>query len=473
MSVPAAPHPLPVRQLGTRWTQLALAALAVGAVLVTIFAVTVVRFRASLRTEIRQTIIERAAAVLRPVALRQLAQREAALSGRAAGPDELLAAVIESAQQEDMLAVVVFDARGRILQAAPESLLFAELPLDDYARLLKGEAVSRYHPEFQLDRYFAGVGGKPPERRTPVLEVLLPLHGRDPAVTLGFAQYYIDARPLALELAAIDTRIDRQTAATLGASAALIAAVVAAAYAALRRAQRIIAEHNARLIRANFELTLAAKASALGQITSHLIHGLQGPVAGLRAIVAGRGANGGPETDWDTAAGYTERMQAMIEETVALLGDTTTHATYELPGHELAETIRRRGAPLAEKKGVAFAVLGSFDQHLDSHCGSLLCLITANLVQNAIEAVDPGGRVTVNFSRLQGALAVTVTDEGHGIPEPVRAHLFEPGISGRPGGSGLGLAISRLLARQIGAELALVSTGPSGTIFRLTLPVDG
>ena len=37
---------------------------------------------------------------------------------------------------------------------------------------------------------------------------------------------------------------------------------------------------------ANFELTLAAKASAIGQITSHLIHGLQGSVEGLRAIVA-------------------------------------------------------------------------------------------------------------------------------------------------------------------------------------------
>jgi signal transduction histidine kinase len=49
--------------------------------------------------------------------------------------------------------------------------------------------------------------------------------------------------------------------------------------------------------------------------------------------------------------------------------------------------------------------------------------------------------------------------------------LFKPGGSSRPGGSGLGLAISQLLARQIGAELALVSTGPAGTVFRVTMPL--
>jgi hypothetical protein len=53
--------------------------------------------------------------------------------------------------------------------------------------------------------------------------------------------------------------------------------------------------------------------------------------------------------------------------------------------------------------------------------------------------------------------------------EQIRTRLFEPGRSGRPDGSGLGLAISRLLARQIGATVALVKTGPTGTRFELGL----
>jgi signal transduction histidine kinase len=456
--------------MNPRFSRLALPALAAGVLLVAIFALMVVRFRTELRAEIRQTIIERDAAVLRPVALRQLAQRETALAGQPAGSADLLAAVLESAQQEDMLAMVIFDAQGRILRVAPDRLLLAELPLDDYLRLLKSESISRYYPAFPLDRYFAGVGGTLEQRRTPVLEVLLPLHGRDATKILGFAQYYIDARPLAQELAAIDQRINRQTAATLAIGAALIAAVVGAAFFGLHRAQRIVAERNERLLRANFELTLAAKASALGQLTSHLIHDLQGSVAGLRAVMAGHQADG-VATDWEAAAGYTERMQAMIQETVGLLGDTATQTTFALTGRELAEITRQRSVALAEKKGVVFTVEGGFDQSLDSHRGSLLCLITSNLVQNAIDATDPGRRVGVAFISGDGSVTVTVADEGHGIPAELREHLFEPGRSGRPGGSGLGLAISRLLARQIGATLALASTGPTGTTFRLTLPV--
>jgi len=452
-----------------RLSRLVLPVLAAGVLLVAIFAAMVIRLRAELRAQIRQQIIDRAAEVLRPIAQRQLAAREAALAGRSAGPADLLAAVMENARQEDMLAMVVYDAQGRVLRVAPDSLLYAELPIEQYLQLLKGESISRYDPAFPLERYFTGMGTAP--RPTPVLEVLLPLHGGDAAQILGFVQYYIDGRSLAAELAALDRRIDRQTAVTLGTGALLIAAVLAATAWVLRRAQRTLAERNERLVRANYELALAAKTSALGQITSHLLHGLQGSVAGLRSAVASRGAEGAAAADWESVAAYTERMQAMIHETVALLSDVSTPAAYELTGAELAEIVRRRNTAAATQKGVVFSVDGGFPAALDSHRGSLLCLIASNLVQNAIEATDAGRRVGVTFGAGGGQVAVTVADEGPGMPAAIREHLFEPGRSGRPGGSGLGLAISQLLARQIGATLALERTGPDGTVFRLAVPV--
>jgi signal transduction histidine kinase len=118
---------------------------------------------------------------------------------------------------------------------------------------------------------------------------------------------------------------------------------------------------------------------------------------------------------------------------------------------------------------VIYTVEGGSAQNLDSHRGSLLCLIANNLVQNAIEATDAGRRVGVAYCERAGAVTITVTDEGHGIPAELREHLFEPGRTGRRS-SGLGLAISRLLARQIGATLGLDSTGPEGTSFTVTLP---
>jgi signal transduction histidine kinase len=202
-----------------------------------------------------------------------------------------------------------------------------------------------------------------------------------------------------------------------------------------------------------------------------LIHGLQGSVAGLRAVVAAREVNGAVETDWESAADYTDRMQTMIQEIVGLLGDNTTQTSYELTGNELAEIVRRRNAPIAEKKGVVLEVSSGFNRSLDNHRGGLLCLVINNLVQNSVEATPAHRTVAVILRQIGETVEVLISDEGGGIPESIRPHLFQPGRSGRAGGTGLGLAISKLLARQINADLSLESTGTEGTVFRISLPL--
>lgn len=440
------------------------AALCTGILLAAIFSALVIWFRSDLRDEIHLKIIERDAAVLYPMALQQMSDSE---EGIGSNPLTPLTALLRSSRQKGMLAVAIFDADGNTIESVPASQLFVELPTDDYLRLQRGAPISRYHPSFPLDQYFAGVS--PDQRQVPVLEVLLPLPGHGPASVRGFVRYFIDARPLSRELAIIDGRINRQTAVTLLVGTVLIAAVVTGATFSVQRAQRTIAERNERLTRANFELTLSSKASAVGQIASHLIHGLQGSVEGLRAVVASRDADPSNPA-WESAAGYTERLQTMIRETVELLGDANADASYELTGRDLAATIRDRNMSYAAKGGVALEVNEGFDATIDSHRGSLLCLIASNLAQNAIIATEPGKRVSVSLADAGWAVVLTVSDEGSGIPESVQKHLFKPGCTGRPGGTGLGLAISKLLARQIGAEMVLLSTGPDGTVFRVTLP---
>jgi len=441
-----------------------IATLATGLLLAAIFSALVIWFRRDLRAEIHLKIIERDAAVLYPMALQQIAESEA---GGPGSPSVSVTALLRSARQRGMLAVAVFDREGNTIEAVPANQLFVELPTEDFLLLQAGRPISRYHPAFPLDQYFAGVSRD--QGVAPVLEVLLPLPDGDSTTLRGFVRYYIDARPLSRELAVIDARINRQTAVTLAVGTFLIALVLAGAAFLVQRAQRLVSERNERLARANFELTLAAKASAIGQITSHLIHGMQGSVEGLRAVVASRDSDPASPA-WVTAAGYTGRLQQMIQDTVALLGDAGSQTTYELTGQELAATIRQRNGPLAVDKGVAFAVDDGFAGVIDNHRGSLLCLIANNLVHNAILATEPGRHVSVSLADTGASIVLTVRDEGIGIPEAVRAHLFQAGRSGRPGGSGLGLAISQLLARQIGAEVSLASTGPGGTTFTVTVP---
>ncbi len=105
-----------------------------------------------------------------------------------------------------------------------------------------------------------------------------------------------------------------------------------------------------------------------------------------------------------------------------------------------------------------------------------------NLVLNAVQAVGPAGHVFVAVSRhahdgegrnhraIAGELlAITVTDDGPGVPEHLRGRLFEPFVSGKASGSGLGLPV---VHRSVEAHRGLVTVDhlPVGTRFTIVLP---
>jgi signal transduction histidine kinase len=101
---------------------------------------------------------------------------------------------------------------------------------------------------------------------------------------------------------------------------------------------------------------------------------------------------------------------------------------------------------------------------------NLVLLILENLIQNAFQATPEGKSVRLNMVEENGTVQCDVLDEGTGLPAEVKARLFSPCRSTKPGGSGIGLAISKQLATQIGAALELKSASSGGCVFRLSLP---
>ena len=107
--------------------------------------------------------------------------------------------------------------------------------------------------------------------------------------------------------------------------------------------------------------------------------------------------------------------------------------------------------------------------------------VLTNLVQNALDAVkDRGGEITVVAAALgTDRVAVTVSDDGTGVPAEIAARLFEPYATTKAHGTGLGLAIAQRIALEHDGELAYLGTGaradgrPSGARFRLVLPTAG
>jgi heavy metal sensor kinase len=133
--------------------------------------------------------------------------------------------------------------------------------------------------------------------------------------------------------------------------------------------------------------------------------------------------------------------------------------------------------PLAEHKGIRLAV-GGEPAEADADPQRLHQAIT-NLVENAIKFTPPGGEVRVTAWQADGEVGVTVADDGPGIPEDARAHVFDrfyrvDRARGRDaGGSGLGLAICSEIARAHGGRVSIESEEGKGSAFSLALPRNG
>ncbi|HEX4620039.1 MAG TPA: ATP-binding protein [Myxococcaceae bacterium] len=93
-----------------------------------------------------------------------------------------------------------------------------------------------------------------------------------------------------------------------------------------------------------------------------------------------------------------------------------------------------------------------------------------NLVRNSREAMDGGGRLTVQSRAVNGEVEVTFTDTGRGMTRDVQEHIFEPFFSTKEGGTGLGLAVARQILHAHHGSIRCESTPVAGTTFVVSLP---
>jgi signal transduction histidine kinase len=96
--------------------------------------------------------------------------------------------------------------------------------------------------------------------------------------------------------------------------------------------------------------------------------------------------------------------------------------------------------------------------------------ILDNLLANAIEALDEGGRVTVTASASEAGIQLVVADDGPGMSPDERARAFMRFFSASPNGTGLGLAIVHRLVTSNGGTARLSETPGGGLTVTLEFP---
>jgi len=427
-----------------------------------------------LRADLREQILHREGESLYAVALMQQAVEKdrAGGPGAATDPDHLVLTALQTSRLRGVLGARVFDRAGGLLDSMPTTLQLAPPGPPEWAELRALKPVVRFNPVGSLGGLY-GMDADPRES-APLLNITVPLHGVGTTVIEGAAQYVIDGVPIEQEFRLLDRKLARQAGLVW-----LLAtgAGVAGAGWMIQRLARAHAELRARtddLVRANRELALAAKTSALGAITAHLMHGLRNPIAGLEAFLKEQRQNGppAPRGEWNEATAAALRLKDMVNEVVNLMHDEHAGAAFELSGREVLEAVAARVAAFAAQRQLRVTLVTEGEGKLTNHQAGLITAILTNLTQNACEALPPGsGTVTLRMkSSAGGEMEFGVEDNGPGLPAEVKARPFEPRQSSKPGGAGIGLAICRQLAAHMDGKLLLTATGPAGTSFSLLLP---
>lgn len=242
-----------------------------------------------------------------------------------------------------------------------------------------------------------------------------------------------------------------------------------------QRQARAAAEIAAQTATLREQLQQANRLATLGQVTAGLGHEIRQPLAAMRvyaengerllaadrqaeaaenfgkiAQLAGRiGEITAEQLNFSRRSAEEPRdirLADVIDGSLLLLRDQIRHKelTLERPAADLAATtVRARHVQLEQ--------------------------VLVNLLQNAVQACAPGGRIVLAITTGAQTVSLSVTDDGPGVSPEVRDTLFQPFVTARSDGIGLGLAIARDIMRQLGGDL-IHAPSATGACFIMEIP---
>jgi signal transduction histidine kinase len=423
-----------------------------------------------LRRVFRAQILQSYADVLNAAALAQTEGPDPQLSEILTGDDDqLLNVLIASKFRPGVFSVLLYGTDGKFKTSFGAVTNSAPLGDEELAKLRNLRPAAQYEPNMDL---VALLGGEAESDRTvgyPILRVLTPLVKKSKLI--GAAEFILDGENVATALKALDRDLFQFAFLIFSIGGGIIAISLIWAFSRLQRSNVLLLQRTQSLIKANHELALAAKTSAVGAITAHLIHDLKSPLFGLQTFVSSRASESGvDDEDWSVAMDTTKRMQKVISDIVKILQEEKGSSKYEISIAEWTSLLQSKIEPQAAQAGLCFSAENSDEAILSNKDANILLLVATNILQNAIQATPSGGRLSVQTYFEDDTLLIDLHDTGPGLPEPILATLFTPSRSTKSGGTGLGLAISKQLANHIGADLLLKRTSSTGTIFQLRVP---
>jgi len=234
------------------------------------------------------------------------------------------------------------------------------------------------------------------------------------------------------------------------------------------------------------EVRRSERLAALGQMALALAHEIRNPLSAIRGVaqlLAGELGEGPYREHLRVIRDEIDRVNRVMEALLDL-GRPLTFAFRAVSLHQLLERVCLLAEPAARERGVQ--LVRRYDPSLPCLWGDedRLVQVFQNLVQNGIEAMAGGGRLTLttrmSLDPVYGKVdpgggprplvEVLVQDEGEGIPAELGDRVFDPFVTTKPRGLGLGLALAHRIVEEHRGALRVRSVPGKGTTFACYLP---
>ncbi|MEM9069862.1 MAG: ATP-binding protein [Myxococcota bacterium] len=219
--------------------------------------------------------------------------------------------------------------------------------------------------------------------------------------------------------------------------------------------------------------------AAVGELSAVIAHEIRNPLAVIKNAVSGLRRDDLAEEDQTTLVGIlneeTGRLNRLMHDLLAYARPVVPQGR-TLRVEELVERSVERamsGVAYADQIEVAYELEGPAEVYGDPE---LLRHAFVNVVENALQAMPTGGRLTVASKAARAgdadAVEIRFVDTGEGMDTLVRGKARDPFFTTRPAGTGLGLAIVERVLRNHGGEVQIESRHGVGTTITFVVPCE-
>jgi PAS domain S-box-containing protein len=220
----------------------------------------------------------------------------------------------------------------------------------------------------------------------------------------------------------------------------------------------------------------AQRLAAIGQVAGMVGHDIRNP---LQAIVGelyfaketmNELPQGGPKEALESLE-FIQQQTDYISKIVSDLQDYAKPLKPEFVKVELCEFVDNAVKAIVIPDNIQTAFNCAKDIPQITLDKTFTTRVLTNLVNNAVQAMPKGGKLTINAQMQNNSVAITVEDTGVGIPEDVKPKMFTPLFTTKSKGQGFGLPVVKRLVEAQGGIISFESETGKGTKFIVTLPL--